>query len=159
MQSDVCRQQCHQSLRRTIRHNNVTPYQVFCATCFDIRREKSDGEIKSSLIRAQMLCRGKIVYVCKHSFTKQSFQNCKFVLTLLCSTELLMRLIAACCQVGAATSRASCFSCFLFSVYFIFVYYSHYFLLITFCLLLHFHFVLFCALFITSSSLIYLLVL
>ena len=44
-------------------------------------------------------------------------------------------------------------------IVFLFIIAIYYFLLITFCLLLHFQFVLFCALFITSSSLIYLLVL
>jgi len=75
MQSDVCRQQCHQSLWRTIRRNNVTPCQFFCATCFDIRRGKKWRRDKSSVTRAQMLCREKIVCVCKHNFTGQSFKT------------------------------------------------------------------------------------
>jgi hypothetical protein len=115
---------------------------------------------KSSVIRAQMLCRGKIVYVCKHNFTKQSF-----------------KIVNSCwrhCEHSAA--NATSFSvqsvrrfnilCVVFFVFFVLsVFYFCLlfpiccFLLITFCLLLHFQFVLFCILLITSFSLIYLPVL
>jgi hypothetical protein len=160
MQSDVCRQQRHQSLRRTIRHN-VTPCQFFCATCFDIRREKNDGEIRVHwYIRAQMLCRGKIVCVCKHNFTKLSFKivnscwrYCEHSAANAANFSVQsVRRFNILCMVFFVVF---CFECILFS----FIIPIYYFLFFTFCLLLHFQFVLFCTLLITSFPLIYLRVL